>query len=231
MSGIRARHGSALIGAVVASLLVAGSAAAAPAKVQVRDDSFGPTTVTVAPGESVTWNWVGDGHNIKLSGAEAFTTPFKNSGATFSHVFMTPGTYGYLCQAHDGMTGKVVVAGTPATPAAAPVAPAPTSAAPRISGLRASAGGALLHIELTAPARLHTTVARMTSHGWRTVKRIDAPTGGGPSILRWTNAAIARGRYRVTAVARTAAGASSPAVRRRFVVVRRIAARGGHGDD
>ena len=102
--------------------------------------AFSPSTVTVTPGETVTWVWAAGPHSTTskaTTGPETWNSGVLNSGATFSHLFSTPGTYPYYCSVHSSpggttMNGVVLVALPPsptATPSAAPDA-TPTPAPP-----------------------------------------------------------------------------------------------------
>ncbi len=86
--------------------------------VDVRaDNTFSPATVTIAPGESVTWEWAeGVGrHNVVPDAEEPASSGILRDGPfTYTHTFNTPGTYRYYCAAHGapggvGMSGIVVV--------------------------------------------------------------------------------------------------------------------------
>jgi plastocyanin len=78
------------------------------ASVSVGDNLYAPETITVAVGGRVTWTWTGRRrHNVTLSEGSIF--PPKTSG-TFSHRFLTAGTYTYQCLVHgERMKGTVIV--------------------------------------------------------------------------------------------------------------------------
>jgi plastocyanin len=117
---------------VVALAAVAFAAPAAPAvavdqNVQVGNgQTLSPTTVTIAPGDQVTWRWVGPEteHIIAATAGQAESwdsDPGKDKdtvshavGDTFSHTFATTGSFSYLCRVHpDKMQGTVNVAAVP----------------------------------------------------------------------------------------------------------------------
>ncbi len=102
-----------------ATALPLAAAAPANATVQIADFAFGPATVTVAPGGTVTWsNEDGDRHSILLDGTESERL---ETGGTYSRTFASAGEFSYLCGLHPSMTGTVVVAaagGDPSAPAA-----------------------------------------------------------------------------------------------------------------
>ena len=83
--------------------------------VTVGAASFTPTTVYPDNAGLVTWTWNPGGvtHNIIF---ETDTIPgaADQSAGTFSHTFLTPGTYRFRCTIHStafgsGMSGQVVV--------------------------------------------------------------------------------------------------------------------------
>lgn len=84
--------------------------------IQVRDNSFSPRTVTIAVGDSVTWQWVGSNSHTVTHGTDPgnlgglFNEGPKSSG-TFGHRFTSPGTIPYFCVPHFsmGMTGTITV--------------------------------------------------------------------------------------------------------------------------
>jgi plastocyanin len=68
---------------------------AANAAVKIDNFVFGPQTITVPVGATVTWT------NVK---SKVLDTDEK-----FSYTFTKAGTYPYYCTIHPKMTGKVVV--------------------------------------------------------------------------------------------------------------------------
>ena len=75
--------------------------------------SFSPTSVTIAPGSSVTWQIAGATHNVTFGGTKPTggDIPDSGPGTSMSRTFANPGTYDYQCTRHSGMTGRVVVTG------------------------------------------------------------------------------------------------------------------------
>jgi plastocyanin len=79
---------------------------AAAGHVNVVDNRFEPDEITVAAGDTVTWDFKGNvNHNVVGPG---FTSPTKRDGS-FEHTFNSAGEYAYVCTLHAGMKGKVVV--------------------------------------------------------------------------------------------------------------------------
>jgi plastocyanin len=98
--------------------------------------TFSPANVTVAPGDTVTWNFneLHTSTSDSQIGPETWDSGQLSSG-TFSHTFNTPGTYPYYCFIHSSpggtlMNGVVEVSGVGATPtptATSPTQPTPTA--------------------------------------------------------------------------------------------------------
>jgi plastocyanin len=83
--------------------------------VSLKDNVFGPKSVSVARGGKVTWRWRGSNpHNVKFrkvpKGASKRGAGTKSSGR-FSRSFTKSGTYRYVCTIHVslGMKGSVSV--------------------------------------------------------------------------------------------------------------------------
>lgn len=74
--------------------------------VEVGDNFFDSDSVTVAPGDTVRWEWVGDQpHNVK---SPEFASDLQ-TGGTFEHRFTSAGRHHYICVVHPDMTGTVEV--------------------------------------------------------------------------------------------------------------------------
>ncbi len=85
--------------------------AATPGKatIKIANFDFGPATITVPAGASVTWtNNDDDAHSV-VADNKAFRSAPLDTGDSFSFTFATPGTYAYHCGLHPQMHGKVVV--------------------------------------------------------------------------------------------------------------------------
>jgi plastocyanin len=75
----------------------------------IKDTAFHPATLDVAAGTTVTWtNLDGFGHSVTADDG-SFDSGTVSGGATFNHVFDTPGTYAYHCTIHSGMHGIITV--------------------------------------------------------------------------------------------------------------------------
>ena len=103
--------------AMVATLLLSagspGSSAktAQPATAEVKVDnfSFGPATLTVAVGTTVTWTNRDDIPHTIVSTDKVFKSKVLDTDEKFSFTFAKPGTYPYFCSIHPKMTATVVV--------------------------------------------------------------------------------------------------------------------------
>ncbi len=117
----RCRRAPALAG--VALLVLAGCSSGPPAAsaelpeelgpivtdpvVEVDDNVFRSSDLTVAEGAEVEWVWVGrQPHDVVGDG---FESPVQTEGG-FVHTFTDVGVYPYVCRLHAGMEGRVVVA-------------------------------------------------------------------------------------------------------------------------
>jgi plastocyanin len=98
-------------------LLVAGSPtvtandqpSAANAEVKIDNFVFGPQTITVPVGATVTWTNKDDIPHTTVSTDGVFKSKVMDTDEKFSFKFTKAGTYSYYCSVHPRMTGKVVV--------------------------------------------------------------------------------------------------------------------------
>jgi plastocyanin len=83
----------------------------APAATQVKIDnfSFGPQTLTVPVGTTVTWTNRDDIPHTIVSTDGVFKSKVRDTDETFSYTFTKAGTYSYFCSVHPKMTGKIIV--------------------------------------------------------------------------------------------------------------------------
>ncbi len=82
-------------------------------EIQLLDQSFSRSQLTIEPGTTVRWVNQGnidhtvtpDGHN------EWQRATFSDEGDTFEHTFETEGEFPYFCEPHQslGMVGTIVV--------------------------------------------------------------------------------------------------------------------------
>lgn len=114
--------------AAVAIALPASGALSAPAqratvkKVNVVDDYYAPTKLTIKKGQSVKWVWNAyntDSHNVVLNKGPSgvnrgkFKSPTGTIGLHFQKQFTKPGTYKFLCTLHRTVMKMTVVVNKP----------------------------------------------------------------------------------------------------------------------
>ncbi len=77
--------------------------------VSIRNFSFAPVTITVAPGTTVRWkNMDGEPHTVRSIDASFRSDPLDENDS-FTFRFDKPGTYRYVCSIHPQMIGTIVV--------------------------------------------------------------------------------------------------------------------------
>ena len=86
-----------------------GRTAAATAAVKIDNFFFGPQTLTVPVGTTVTWTNSDDIPHTSVSTEGVFKSKVLDTDEQFSYTFTKAGTYPYYCTIHPKMTGKVVV--------------------------------------------------------------------------------------------------------------------------
>jgi plastocyanin len=82
---------------------------AANAEVKIDNFVFGPGTLTVPVGATVTWTNKDDIPHTTVSTDGVFKSKVMDTDEKFSYTFTKAGTYSYYCSVHPKMTGKVVV--------------------------------------------------------------------------------------------------------------------------
>lgn len=111
---------SAVVVPISAGAQTAHSAKAKPVvkKVQVADDFFTPTKLTIKKGNQINFVWQNsnyDTHNVTLRKGpkgvshQKFTSINGVRGIHFKKTFMTPGTYHFVCTIHPGTMNITVV--------------------------------------------------------------------------------------------------------------------------
>ena len=103
--------GAFLVAAMFAAApkLSANPQQAATAEVKIDNFSFGPGTLTVAPGTTVTWTNRDDIPHTVVSTDSVFKSKVLDTDEKFSYTFTKAGTYPYFCSIHPKMTATVVV--------------------------------------------------------------------------------------------------------------------------
>ncbi|WP_255169744.1 cupredoxin domain-containing protein [Natrononativus amylolyticus] len=82
--------------------------------IEIGDNYYEPESVTVEPGTTVVWEWVGDiDHNINPTSqpddADWEGHPDLISDGEYEFTFDVEGEYAYTCDPHPGMDGVVEV--------------------------------------------------------------------------------------------------------------------------
>jgi plastocyanin len=102
--------------AAAACALAPAAALAATRKIQVGDDYYGPTKVTVKKGTTVRWSWLADNensHDVKLKSGPKGVRKFHSASAatdyTYSRKLTVAGTYKIVCTLHQDMTMTITV--------------------------------------------------------------------------------------------------------------------------
>lgn len=79
------------------------------AEVNIDNFSFGPDTLTVPVGATVTWKNRDDIPHTVVSTDGVFKSKVRDTDETFSYTFSKAGAYPYFCSIHPKMVGKVIV--------------------------------------------------------------------------------------------------------------------------
>jgi plastocyanin len=77
--------------------------------VKIDNFVFGPQTITVPVGTTVTWTNSDDIPHTVVSTEGVFKSKVMDTDEKFAYTFTKAGTYPYFCSIHPHMTGKVVV--------------------------------------------------------------------------------------------------------------------------
>jgi plastocyanin len=86
-------------------------AVVATKSVTIKNFAFGPASITLKVGSTVTWtNGDKDQHTVtSQNSAGPLRSAIINSGETYKYTFTKTGRYAYRCTIHPFMTGTVVV--------------------------------------------------------------------------------------------------------------------------
>jgi hypothetical protein len=174
----------------------------------MNDNFFGPKSVQVNPGDTVTWQNRGIAEHTATSrpGAPAaFDSNLLAPNASYSFTFQAPGTYAFYCKPHEilGMTGVVQVG--------------PDTTAPALTRAKAKRGKKSVKVSfrLSEAARVKATVKR----GRKTVKTIRTKLlDAGSHSVTYKPKRLSSGKYSVSLVATDGAGNASKAVKKTFKV-------------
>ena len=113
---VRSAAVAAALGAATATILAAvvlpGRAdnAAQSSAVSIDNFTFGPPSLTVKAGTTVTWTNRDDiPHGIASSNNAFSKSKALDTDDSYSFTFATPGSYQYFCYIHPHMVGTIVV--------------------------------------------------------------------------------------------------------------------------
>jgi plastocyanin len=91
------------------SVRATDQSSAANGAVKIDNFVFGPKTLTVPVGATVTWTNSDDIPHTTVSTEGVFKSKVLDTDEKFSYTFTKAGTYPYYCTIHPKMTGTVVV--------------------------------------------------------------------------------------------------------------------------
>jgi plastocyanin len=78
-------------------------------EVKIDNFTFGPATLTVTAGTTVTWTNKDDIPHTVVSTDGVFKSKVLDTDEKFTFTFSKAGNYPYFCSIHPKMTGKVIV--------------------------------------------------------------------------------------------------------------------------
>src|SRR4051794_34695134 len=77
--------------------------------VHISNFRFGPATITVPAGTTVTWiNDDEEPHTVTAADRSCLS-PLLGNGAHYVRTYAVPGEYPYFCSLHPHMIGRIVV--------------------------------------------------------------------------------------------------------------------------
>jgi plastocyanin len=81
-----------------------------PGVVSISDFKFGPETVVVSKGQTITWhNTDSSPHQVTITGPKAQRSSIALKGQTTQLALADAGIYDYICGLHPAMKGKIEV--------------------------------------------------------------------------------------------------------------------------
>ena len=93
------------------SITASPTSSAAVALIEMGDNFFDPSQLTVKVGTTITWKVVGQSTHDLAARDGSFINRTMSFGQSFSFTFTKAGLYPYICMQHegDGMIGEVTV--------------------------------------------------------------------------------------------------------------------------
>jgi len=101
--------GIGTIGAGQRNFLASAQQKPETTEVKIDNFSFGPATLTVPAGTTITWTNRDDIPHTVVSTDGVFKSKVLDTDEKFTFTFSKAGTYPYFCSIHPKMTGKVIV--------------------------------------------------------------------------------------------------------------------------
>jgi plastocyanin len=77
--------------------------------VKIDNFTFAPSSITIAPGTTVTWVNEDDIPHTIVESNRVFKSKVLDTDDSFSYTFSTPGEVEYFCSLHPHMTGKIII--------------------------------------------------------------------------------------------------------------------------
>jgi plastocyanin len=100
-------------GLILVAVLGGSASGRSSKKVEVGDDFFNPTSLSISKGTKVKFNWTGsDEHDVvkKKGPGPGFSSGATDAdGVNFTHKFKKTGTYKIICTIHEDMKMKITV--------------------------------------------------------------------------------------------------------------------------
>jgi len=79
-------------------------------EVKIDNFNFGPASLKIVAGTTVTWTNRDDvPHTVVSDDKTTFKSKALDTDEQFSYTFTKPGKYSYFCSVHPKMTGEVIV--------------------------------------------------------------------------------------------------------------------------
>jgi plastocyanin len=82
---------------------------AATVAVDVGDNFFSPSSVTINVNDTVSWSWTGVAQHSSTSNTGVWDSGIHGRGFTFSQSFTSAGSFPYFCRVHPFQTGSISV--------------------------------------------------------------------------------------------------------------------------
>jgi len=98
----------AIYGLAACAICCSQLALANVTNISIVNFAFTPSSVGINVNDSVKWTWVGSPHTT-TSNTGLWDSGVLGTGATFTHMFASAGSFPFFCSVHPFMTGTVTV--------------------------------------------------------------------------------------------------------------------------